>query len=51
MLDVLRDVENAYWDLVFAIRSHEVAVQSLELARDLLRNNEVQGGSRDHGAD
>ena len=42
VLDVLRDVENAYWDLVFAIRSHEVAVQSLELARDLLRNNEVQ---------
>ncbi len=42
VLDVLRDVENAYWDLVFAIRSHEVAVQSLELARDLLRNNQVQ---------
>ena len=42
VLDVLRDVQNAYWDLVFAIRSHEVAVQSLELARDLLRNNQVQ---------
>ena len=42
VLDVLRDVQNAYWDLVFAIRSHEVAVQSLELAQDLLRNNQVQ---------
>lgn len=42
VLDVLRDVHNAYWDLVFAIRNHEVAVQSLDLARDLLRNNQVQ---------
>lgn len=42
VLDVLRDVENAYWDLAFAIRSHEVAQQSLDLARDLLRNNQVQ---------
>ncbi len=42
VLDVLRDVQNAYWDLVFARQSHEVAVQSLELARDLLRNNQVQ---------
>jgi len=42
VLDVLRDVHDAYWDLVFAIRNHEVAVQSLDLARDLLRNNQVQ---------
>lgn len=42
VLDVLRDVQNAYWDLVFAIRTHEVEVQSLDLARDLLRNNQVQ---------
>ncbi len=42
VLDVLRDVHNAYWDLVFAIRNHEVAVRSLDLARDLLRNNQVQ---------
>lgn len=42
VLDVLRDVENAYWDLAFAIRSHEVARQSLDLAQDLLRNNQVQ---------
>ncbi len=42
VLDVLRDVHNAYWDLVFAIRNHEVAIQSVELARDLLRNNQVQ---------
>ena len=42
VLDVLRDVEIAYWDLAFAIRNQEVAQQSLELARDLLRNNQVQ---------
>ena len=42
VLDVLRDVQNAYWDLVFAIRIYEVEVQSLDLARDLLRNNQVQ---------
>lgn len=42
VLDVLRDVENAYWDLAFAIRGHEVAQQSLDLAEDLLRNNQVQ---------
>ena len=42
VLDVLRDVQNAYWDLVFAIRNHEVEAQSLDLARDLLRNNQVQ---------
>lgn len=42
VLDVLRDVENAYWDLAFALRSHEVAQQSLDLAEDLLRNNQVQ---------
>ena len=42
VLDVLRDVQNAYWDLVFAIRNHEVEMQSLDLALDLLRNNQVQ---------
>ena len=42
VLDVLRDVQNAYWDLVFAIRNHEVEMQSLGLARDLLRNNQIQ---------
>ena len=42
VLDVLRDVQNAYWDLVFAVRNHEVETQSLDLARELLRNNEVQ---------
>ena len=42
VLDVLADVQNAYWDLVFAIRTHEVEMQSLDLAQDLLRNNQVQ---------
>ena len=42
VLDLLRDVQNAYWDLVFAIRNHEVEMQSLDLARDLLGNNQVQ---------
>jgi outer membrane protein len=34
-----RSVRNAYWDLAFAIGSLEVQRQSLELARESLRNN------------
>lgn len=34
-----RAVRNAYWDLAFAIGSLEVQRQSLELARESLRNN------------
>lgn len=34
-----RNVRNAYWDLSFAIASLEVQQQSLELARESLRNN------------
>ena len=34
-----RNVRNAYWDLSFAIASLEVQRQSLELARESLRNN------------
>jgi outer membrane protein len=34
-----RNVRNAYWDLSFAISSLEVQRQSLELARESLRNN------------
>lgn len=42
VLDTVFDVENAYWDLVFSIRDLEVAEQSLQLAKDLLRNNQIQ---------
>ena len=42
VMDAVRDVEFAYWDLVFAIRDLEVAQESVELARDLLRNNRIQ---------
>jgi outer membrane protein TolC len=42
VMDVVRDVEIAYWDLVQAIRGLEVAEKSLELAQDLRRNNRIQ---------
>lgn len=42
VMDTVRDVEFAYWDLVFAIRDLEVARDSLGLAEDLLRNNRIQ---------
>lgn len=42
IMNSVRDVEFAYWDLVFAIRDLEVARTSLQLAQDLLRNNRIQ---------
>jgi outer membrane protein TolC len=42
VMDTVRDVELAYWDLVFSISGLEVARQSLQLAQDLLRNNRIQ---------
>ena len=42
VMDTVRDVEFAYWDLVFAIRDLEVARRSLGLAQDLRRNNRIQ---------
>ena len=37
-----RGVRNAYWDLVSAIANHNVQTQSLELARESLRNNRTR---------
>ena len=42
VMDVVRDVQIAYWDLVQSIRNLEVTQKSLDLARDLHRNNLVQ---------
>lgn len=42
VMDTVRDVEFAYWDLVFAIRDLDVARRSFGLAEDLLRNNRIQ---------
>ncbi len=42
VMNTVRDVEFAYWDLVFAIRDLDVARGSLQLAQDLLRNNRIQ---------
>ena len=39
IMSTSRNVRNAYWDLSFAIASLEVQRQSLELARESLRNN------------
>jgi outer membrane protein len=37
-----RTVRNAYWDLVAAIANHRVQTESLELAREQLRNNRTR---------
>ncbi len=42
VMDVVRDVHNAYWDLVGSMRALEVAQRSLELAQELVENNRVQ---------
>ena len=36
------NVRNAYWDFVFAVQSVEVARQSLNLAEELLKNNQTK---------
>jgi outer membrane protein TolC len=40
--NTLSDVRNAYWDYVFAVQSVEVSQQSLDLAEELLRNNQTK---------
>ncbi len=42
IVSTVRNVKNAYWDLVFAISSLEVQRQSLDLARESLRNNKTR---------
>ena len=42
MAQTTRTVRNAYWDLVAAIANHQVQTQSLELARESLRNNRTR---------
>lgn len=42
VVSTVRNVKNAYWDLVFAISSLEVQRQSLDLARESLRNNRTR---------
>jgi outer membrane protein TolC len=37
-----RTVRNAYWDLVAAIANHQVQTESLQLAREQLRNNRTR---------
>jgi outer membrane protein len=36
------NVKNAYWDYVFAVQSIEVAQQTLDLAEELIRNNQAK---------
>jgi outer membrane protein len=47
VIEIITQVQNAYWDLVFAIRNVEIAQESLELARTNLENNrkQVQAGT------
>lgn len=39
LLDTIYGIENAYWNLIFAVETLEVRKQSLQLARDLLAKN------------
>ena len=42
VINVVTDIENFYWELVFAIEELEVKKKSLTLAQDLLRRNKIQ---------
>jgi outer membrane protein TolC len=42
VVSTVRNVKNAYWDLVYAIANLDVQRQSLELARESLRNNRTR---------
>jgi outer membrane protein len=41
-MNTVANVRNAYWDYVFAVQSVDVARQSLALADELLRNNQMK---------
>ncbi len=47
VIEIITQVQNAYWDLIFALRNVEIAEQSLELAKANLENNrrQVQAGT------
>jgi outer membrane protein len=42
IINTLADVRNAYWDYVFSVQSVEVSRQSLSLAEELFRNNQLK---------
>lgn len=42
IITTLANVRNAYWDYVFSVQSVDVAHQSLNLAEELLRNNQTK---------
>lgn len=42
ILQIVRNVKSAYWDLSYAVASLGVQRQSLDLARELLRNNRTR---------
>ncbi len=42
VINVVSDIENLYWELIFTIQDLEVKKKSLALAQDLLRRNKIQ---------
>jgi outer membrane protein TolC len=42
VVQTIRQVKNAYWDLVYAISFLEVQEQSLDLAKESLKNNKIR---------
>lgn len=47
VIDIINQVQRAYWDLVFAIRNEQIARKSVELTRTQLENNQkmVEAGT------
>ena len=42
IIDIVYQTEEAYWNLVYAYENRALRLSSLELARDLLQQNEIQ---------
>lgn len=47
VIDIINQVQRAYWDLVFSIRNEQIARKSVELTRTQLENNQkmVEAGT------
>lgn len=49
LMETIYSVQDAYWNLVYAIENFNVTEQSLRLAQDLLAKNKKRSGSREAG--
>jgi len=42
VIEIINTVQNAYWDLAFAIRNQQIQIEAVNLAQTQLRNNQRQ---------